>query len=136
MANRITVGAEFNHNFSFSQKDVVAFAQATGDKNPLHLDEEYATTTIFKRPIIHGFLGGSIFSKVFGTIFPGKGTIYLKQELSFLRPMFVEVNYTAKFKVLETYENKNRALVETTIEDANKNLVLTGKALIQHDEIR
>ena len=96
MDNKITVGSKFEYEFSFTQQDVVNFATASGDFNPIHLDEEYAKNSIFKTTIIHGFLGGSIFSKVFGTIFPGNGTIYLKQDLSFLKPMFTNKNYISK----------------------------------------
>ena len=73
------VGLSYEHEFSFSQDSVKRFAEVTGDNNPIHLDSVYAATTPFKKPIMHGFLSGSIFSKVFGTIYPGEGTIYLKQ---------------------------------------------------------
>ena len=69
----------YQTSFSFSQNDIIMFAELTGDKNPIHLDEEVAKNTIFGKRILHGFLGASIFSKVFGTIFPGEGTIYIKQ---------------------------------------------------------
>ena len=75
------VGNKYIHQYSFSQDDVKLFAQITGDTNPLHLDEEYAKGTIFKTKIMHGFLSASVFSKVFGTLFPGEGCIYLEQNL-------------------------------------------------------
>ena len=61
----IRSGMEETVTFSFSQKDVEAFAQITGDNNPIHLDTSYAAQTPFKKPIMHGFLGGSIFSICF-----------------------------------------------------------------------
>jgi acyl dehydratase len=102
-------GYEFIYQFRFSQKDVNLFAKATGDFNPIHLDEKYASQTPFKRPIVHGFLSGSIFSKVFGTIYPGEGTIYVEQHLKFKRPMFVETDYVANFIV--THVDKKEGLV-------------------------
>nr|WP_244267853.1 hypothetical protein [Nonlabens ulvanivorans] len=66
---------------------------------------------------MHGYLGASIFSKVFAMSFPGEGTIYLKQDLKFLKPMFVDVNYIAKFKVLDIISEKHRSLVLTEIFD-------------------
>ncbi len=126
------VGAEFSYTFSFKQEDVLNFAQASGDFNPIHLDDEYAGTTIFKRKIIHGFLGGSVFSKVFGTIFPGNGTIYLKQSMSFYKPMYVNQEYIAKFKVIEIESLKNRALVKTEIYDKESSLIIGGDALIKY----
>lgn len=66
---KLSLGDTYEHEFRFSQDDVIAFAQLTGDDNPLHLDPEYAATTPFKRPIIHGMLGASVFTKVIGTKF-------------------------------------------------------------------
>ena len=126
----------FKYKFQFTQEDVIKFADASGDRNPVHLDSEYAKNTIFKKTILHGFLGGSIFSKVFGTINPGFGTIYLKQTMSFYKPMFTLVKYTAVFIVIEVYKEKNRALVETEIRDSDNNLIIGGSALIQHESIK
>ena len=133
--NRIGVGHTYEYEFQFTQKDVITFAEATGDKNPIHLDEEYAKNSIFKKRILHGFLGGSIFSKVFGTMFPGAGTIYLKQDMSFYRPMFINTAYKAIFTVYEVFPEKNRALVKTEIKDEDQNLIIGGDALIKHVNI-
>jgi 3-hydroxybutyryl-CoA dehydratase len=135
MENNIKVGSNFIFDFIFDQDDVINFAKASGDDNPIHLDEEYAKRTIFKRRILHGFLGGSVFSKVFGTIFPGNGTIYLKQNMVFLKPMFTDTKYTAKFLVTEVFSEKNRANVRTEIFDVNNDLIIGGEALIMHHSI-
>tara|TARA_B100000780_G_C21094073_1_gene441112 strand:- start:116 stop:502 length:387 start_codon:yes stop_codon:yes gene_type:complete len=123
------VGDKYQHQFSFSQQDVNLFAQVTGDNNPIHLDEEKAAKSIFKRRIIHGFLGGSVFSKVFGTLWPGYGTIYMEQDLQFKRPMAVDHNYTAAFEVLEVLP-KNKAIIRTQVLDENQKLVIDGNAEI------
>lgn len=130
------MGSKFEFSFSFSQKDVENFANATGDFNPIHLDAEYAKNTIFEKPIIHGFLGGSVFSKVFGTMFPGEGTIYLKQNMNFYKPMFVDEKYKALFDVIEILAEKKRAIISTLILDMKDNIVIKGEALIQHQEIK
>lgn len=135
MDKRITVGSSFEYEFLFTQDDVIKFADASGDFNPIHLDEEYAKNSIFKKTIIHGFLGGSVFSKVFGTIFPGNGTIYLKQDLSFFKPMFTNNKYVSKFEVIETDLIKNRAVVKTSILDESNEVVIKGEALIKHPSI-
>ncbi len=123
----------YTHEFQFSQKEVEQFAQVTGDKNPVHLDAEYAATTMFKKPIMHGMLSASLFSKVFGTLFPGEGTIYLKQSLNFLRPMYVDTTYVAVFTVKEIVKEKNRAIVETVIKDkANDTLCTSGEATVMN----
>lgn len=107
----------YKHAFRYTQAQVQAFADVTGDHNPVHIDAEYAATTPFKKPIMHGFLSGSIFSKVFGTLFPGEGTIYLRQTMEFLRPMYVEVEYEAVFTITTIDTEKHRATVETVIYD-------------------
>ena len=123
------------HEFKFTQEDVNRFAEATGDKNPVHLDAEYASKTMFKKPIMHGMLSASLFSKVFGTLFPGEGTIYLKQSLSFMRPMFVDTDYVAEFTVKEIIMEKNRAIVETVIKDKLTQQVCTsGEATVMNTE--
>jgi len=111
----ITAGQTYSYEFNFSQADVIAFANATGDKNPVHIDADYAAKTQFKRPIMHGMLSASLFSKVFGTLFPGEGTIYLKQSLNFLKPMYVDTDYVAEFVVKDVIKDKNRATIETII---------------------
>jgi 3-hydroxybutyryl-CoA dehydratase len=130
------VGDIYEYKFSYSQEDVNSFAEISGDKNPIHLDENYALKSIFKQRIIHGFLGGSVFSKIFGTIFPGEGTLYLNQSMSFYKPMFTNVEYTAKFTVKEIIIEKHRAIVETIIIDENKKTIINGSALIQNDNIK
>lgn len=136
MSSSIKGIEQYIYNFSFNQNDVLAFAEASGDKNPIHLDDDYAEKSIFGRRILHGFLGGSVFSKVFGTIFPGEGTIYLKQDMTFLKPMFVDISYKAVFNVLKIDPLKNRALIKTEIHDNNGTVIITGEAIIQHESIR
>ncbi len=129
----IEVNQVYTHSFKFTQDDVNRFAQVTGDNNPVHTDAAFAATTMFKRPIMHGMLGASLFSKVFGTLFPGEGTIYLKQSLSFLKPMYVDVDYEAVFTVKEVQKDKNREVIETLIKDKSTgNNVTSGEATVMN----
>ncbi|MDI9339968.1 MAG: MaoC family dehydratase [Sediminibacterium sp.] len=131
----IEVNNVYTHEFSFSQDEVNRFAEVTGDKNPVHTDAAYAATTMFKRPIMHGMLSASLFSKVFGTLFPGDGTIYLKQSLSFMKPMYVDTAYEAVFTVKEVIREKNRAVVETIIRDKATGATCTsGEATVMNVE--
>lgn len=134
----VQVNEVYTHEFKFSQEEVNQFAQVTGDKNPVHTDAAYAAKTMFKRPIMHGMLSASLFSKVFGTLFPGEGTIYLKQSLSFLKPMYVDTAYEAVFTVKEVMKDKNRAIVETLIKDKSTGVVCTsGEATVMNvDKIK
>ncbi len=129
----IEVAQVYTHDFQFSQDEVNRFAEVTGDKNPVHTNAEYAAKTMFKRPIMHGMLSASLFSKVFGTLFPGEGTIYLKQSLSFLKPMYVDTAYEAMFTVKEVLKDKNRAIIETLIKDKTTGIVCTsGEATVMN----
>lgn len=129
----ITVGQTYKYDFKFSQADVVAFANVTGDKNPVHLDEAFAAKTIFKRRIMHGMLSASLFSKVLGTLFPGEGTIYLKQTLDFLKPMYADTDYFAEFMVKEIIKDKNRAVIETIVKQKITEVTcISGEALVMN----
>lgn len=118
----IALNTVYRHKFSFTQDDVILFAKVSGDNNPLHLDAEFAATTQFKRPIIHGALASSIFSKIMGTEFPGYGSVYLKQVSEYKRPMFVDTDYEAVFTVINIDEAKHTADIKCEIMD-----VATGK---------
>lgn len=129
------VDATFDYLFQFSQEQVQAFADLTGDNNPVHLDAEYAATTSFKRPIIHGMLGITVFTKVLGTQFPGFGSIYLKQTVEFLRPMFVDTEYRAVFRIVSINPDKHIAEISTEIFDAaTKKITVRGVATMINQE--
>ena len=129
---KLQIGNSFEETFSYSQRDVIAFAQITGDINPLHLDADFAAQTIYKKPIIHGFLSASVFSKILGTAFPGNGTIYLAQNLKFVRPMFVDILYKALIQVKELNPEKHQAELSTRITDSKGKLVIEGTALVMN----
>lgn len=118
----IALNTVYRHKFSFSQEEVILFANVSGDHNPLHLDAEFAATTSFRRPIIHGSLASSVFSKIMGTEFPGFGSVYMKQVSEYKRPMFVDTEYEAVFTVMSINPEKHVAEVSTEIFD-----VQTGK---------
>jgi 3-hydroxybutyryl-CoA dehydratase len=127
------IGDKVEENFSFSQEDVNLFMNLTGDKNPVHYDEEYTKDTIFKKPIIHGFLASSIFSKILGMEMPGKGTIYINQNISFKRPMYVDEVYTCIVEILEI--NENRFTLSTKVEDKDHQVVIDGNAYVMNNDL-
>jgi len=128
MTQILAVGDQFSTELCFTQADVVAFAQISGDANPLHLDADFAAQTVFKRPIMHGMLSASVFSRVLGMAFPGPGTVYLSQSLEFKAPMYVDTLYTAHFVIRSI--QKSRATIETWIEDAGGKVTLRGEAVV------
>lgn len=102
----INVGDTFQRTFWYTQEEVEMFAEVTGDHNPIHLDEEYAKESIFGRRVLHGMLSASIFSRIFGTIWPGEGTIYLSQSLEFMAPMYTGITYIASCTVMSVERDK------------------------------
>ncbi len=112
-----------------SEEDINLFSKITGDNNPVHIDEEFAKRTIFKKRIAHGFLSGSLISTVIATKLPGPGSIYLKQNLKFLAPVFIGSTVTAKVTVEEIkLELKKVLLLTECFIDEKK--ILTGNAEI------
>lgn len=127
---QLNVGQVHERKVIITEEMINRFAQATGDQNPVHLDEDYAKGTIFKDRVAHGMLQAGILSGVLGTQFPGVGTIYLSQTLKFLKPVFIGDEITFQLKVLELIKEKNRVRLETVSINQKGETVLTGEALV------
>lgn len=120
--------AEFSK--TISESDVYLFAGLTGDLNPVHINEHHAKQTFFKTRICHGMLCASFFSTVLGTIFPGAGTIYIRQEAEFLAPVHIGDTITARVTVEEKYVDRNRITLKTRCFRQDGELVIDGKAIV------
>jgi acyl dehydratase len=129
----IQLGASFEIEFSFTQEQVNDFCKISGDFNPLHWDETFAATTPFKKPIIHGALIASVFSKVMGMDFPGSGSVYLKQVSEFKRPLYVGQTYRAFFQVVSINDLKNTAEISTQVFELERGKIMVdGIASVMH----
>jgi 3-hydroxybutyryl-CoA dehydratase len=115
---------------TIKDEDIRIFAEVTGDKNPLHLDDEFASKTIFKRRIAHGILTAGLISSVIGNRLPGNGTIYLSQTLNFLAPVYVGDEITAKVEVLQVLKEGKRLRLKTQVINQNGTVVVDGEALV------
>jgi 3-hydroxybutyryl-CoA dehydratase len=113
-----------------SGKDVELFAAASGDTNPVHLDDAYAATTVFKRRIAHGMLTAGLISAVLANDLPGPGTIYLSQTLQFKAPVYVGDEITATVELIQYREAKRIATFKTTCTNQDGVLVLDGEAVV------
>lgn len=114
----------------FTPEDVIAFANITGDKNPVHLDEDYAATTIFKKRIVHGMLVASLFSTIFGTMLPGLGTIYTHQSVKFVKPVYLYDTIQATVTIKDLLFEKNRVVFLCEAHNQHGELVITGEAIL------
>lgn len=113
-----------------SDVDVRTFAEISGDRNPVHLDEAYAATTFFQRRIAHGALTGALISAVLGMLLPGPGTIYLSQTMNFKAPVYIDDEITAKVEVVAYRDDKRIATLKTEVFNQDGKLVLAGEALV------
>lgn len=127
---QISVGQTYATEVPVTDEMVRHFAAATGDDNPLHLDDEFARQSIFKARVAHGMLTAGILSMVFGTQFPGLGTIYLAQEMRFLRPVFINDTLRVELEVREVMTERNRIRVGTVCRNQHGQEVLTGEAVV------
>lgn len=91
------------------ETDITDFANVTGDHNPIHLDEMYASQTRFGQRIAHGMFTAGLISALIGTRLPGPGAIYLSQTLQFLAPVRIGDVVTASAEVVELVEARRRA---------------------------
>ncbi|MGQ9825435.1 MAG: MaoC family dehydratase [Desulfotomaculales bacterium] len=111
-------------------EDIEKFAAVTGDKNPVHLDEEYAKASFFGRRIAHGMLTAGLISSLLGNVLPGPGTIYLRQELKFLAPVYPGDTIEAGVEVLEKNDAKKTLRLKTSCCNQEGKAVLEGEAYV------
>ena len=115
---------------TIEQADVDAFADLTGDHNPVHVDEEFAKTTRFGRRIAHGMLTASLISSVLANKLPGEGSVYLGQSLEFIKPVFPGDEITARVIVKEIREDKPIIKLETLCINQRDEIVIRGEATV------
>ena len=118
-----------------TETDVCQYAEACGDKNPIHLNEEYAKKSKFGRRICHGMLTGSLISNCIGTKFPGEGSIYLSQNLKFVKPVDIDEECTATCSVTFIDNEKKFLYLDTIVTNSRNEQVITGTAVVLVDEL-
>ncbi|MDT5268396.1 MAG: 3-hydroxybutyryl-CoA dehydratase [Acidobacteriota bacterium] len=126
----LKVGDAAEMQKTIADEDVRAFAELTGDYNPVHLDEEYAAGTRFGRRIAHGMLGASLISAVLANELPGRGTVYLSQTLRFTAPVFLGDTITARVVVKSVREDKPVITLETFCTNERGERVVEGEAVV------
>lgn len=109
-------------------EDIQAFAAVSGDINPAHLNSEYADATLFNGVIAHGMLGAALISALFGTRFPGPGTIYLGQDLKFTKPVRIGDTLTVVATVSEKDDTRKRVALDCLVTNQKGEVVLKGVA--------
>lgn len=129
----IKIGDSASFTKTISESDIYAFAGITGDFNPLHVNEEFANQSRFKKRIAHGMLSASLISTVLGTALPGINTIYLAQEVKFLAPVFIGDTLTARVEVVAKNDAKRILDMKTTVTNQEGKTVVDGRARVMKD---
>lgn len=126
----LKIGDQASTAKTISESDVYLFAGITGDHNPAHVNEVYASQTRFGRRIAHGILSAGLISAVLAMKLPGPGTIYLGQELKSVRPVYFGDTITATGTVSELLPEKNIARLETVCTNQDGAVVIKGTATV------
>lgn len=126
---QIIPGMEVSYSQTITDGDVKAFAGLSGDHNPVHVSDEVAEASRYKKRIAHGLLSASFFSALFGTQLPGPGCVYVAQSLQFKRPVYLNDTVTATVTV-ERVEPEKRRVFFRTVCRVKRKVVIDGSAEI------
>jgi 3-hydroxybutyryl-CoA dehydratase len=126
----MAVGMTASFSKTITDADLVLFVGVSGDTNPVHLDEDYASGTMFKGRVAHGALTASFISTVLGTKLPGPGSIYVAQTLKFTAPVHVGDTVTAKCEVTSLVPERRLAIFKTQC-FVRETLVIDGEATLK-----
>lgn len=125
----LAVGDSGTFTKTITERDVFAFADASGDFNPLHIDEEYARHTAFGRRVAHGILTAGIISTVLGGEIPGVGCVFVQLEIKFLKPVFIGDTVTATATVMEIINPKRVRMLVACVNQNGEDVAI-GNAVV------
>ncbi len=134
MAREIFIGQTASMRRTITEADIVLFAAITGDQNPAHTDELAAQESRFGRRIAHGMLAAGLISAVLGMRLPGPGTIYLKQTLSFRKPIYINDTVTTSVTVTNLRDDKPLVTLATAVTNQDGEVVVEGESLVYCDQ--
>ncbi len=126
--DEIEIGQTATYTKTVEDRDIQLFAAASGDVNPVHLDDEFAAGTMFKERIAHGMLTGAFISAALAMQLPGPGTIYLGQTLRFRLPVKIGDTITVTLEVVEKQEKRKFVTLDCKATNQDGKLVVSGTA--------
>ena len=133
---KLNVGDTASRSKAITDEDVRTFAAVSGDENPIHVDDEFASQTMFGKRIAHGMLSASLISAVLANDLPGHGSIYLGQTLKFVAPVFIGDEITARVTVTSVRDDKPIAKLETVCTNQRNEIVIKGEATVHYGNCR
>ena len=126
----INIGINHEFKITITEKIVSDFSVISGDFNPLHMDENYAAKTKFKKRICHGMLLASFFSRLIGMYLPGESALYFSQSLNFISPCFINDKIIVKGEIIDKNHSTKIITVKTSIINQKNELILDGEAKV------
>jgi acyl dehydratase len=129
--SELSVGQKAEFIKAFSPADVEDFSRISGDKNPVHLNDDYAAATTFGKRIVHGILVTGLISAILANQLPGEGTIYLGQEISFLAPVYLNEEIRAEVEITELRADKKIVKLSTNCFRLDGTQVIRGNATVK-----
>ena len=128
--DEIEIGMQKNFKIFISEDYLDDFAKLSGDDNPLHMNEEYASSTSFKKRVCSGMFLSSFFSRLVGMYLPGKHALHISQSLTFVNPCFIGETITVEGKVIDKSPATKIIKLETTITNESGKRIIDGKAQV------
>jgi len=128
--DEIEIGMQKNFQIFISEDRLDDFAKLSGDDNPLHMNEEYASSTSFKKRVCSGMFLSSFFSTLVGMYLPGKHALHISQSLNFVNPCFIGEMITVEGKVIDKSASTKIIKLETTITNESGKRIIDGKAQV------
>lgn len=131
----ITLGEKKKFSEIIDEVRLENFATVSGDRNPLHMDENYATKTKFKKRVCHGMLLASFFSKLVGMYLPGKNALYFSQTLNFQNPCYIGDNVIVEGEVIDKSDSTKIITIKTSINNQSGICLVDGiaKVIVRED---
>ena len=132
--DEIDIGLTKEFQITITESMVNNFANISGDFSPIHIDEEYAKSTIFQKRIVHGMLLAFL-SRMQGMYLPGKHALYFSQNLEFRNPCFINDKIKISRIVVDKSESTKIIKIESKITNQNDKLLLhgIGKVIVRND---
>lgn len=128
------IGQVVSKKFKATNDVVQQIAITSGDYNPIHLDEQYAEKSVFKRRIAHGLFCLNGISNIIGNKFPGPGTIILEQSFKYKKAVYIDDEIEIFIKVIDKEDDKDRYVLEITCVNQNSENVLEGTTIVKWKE--
>jgi len=128
--DEIELGMQKSFKVNISKNMLDVFGRDTGDYNPLHMSEEYASSTSFKKRVCSGMFLSSFFSRLVGMYLPGKHALHISQSLNFVNPCFIGETITVEGKVIDKSPATKIIKLETTITNESGKRIIDGKAQV------